>query len=152
MAEEAGREGLLLPARLQAAPSPAVTPGCFLSPQIVGNGSEQQLQKELEDILMDPPLEDPSSDRGSGAGGPLRTGGEGDEPVLLEASASSTVNPVSVAGPQKPEMILPVQPAQGGEAMWGTGGGVKVLSVAPFGGVRGGGTAVAAAAPEPCFS
>ncbi|KAJ6652853.1 hypothetical protein lerEdw1_010571 [Lerista edwardsae] len=81
--------------------------------RIVGNGSEQQLRKELEDILMDPPLEDPSGDRGSEEGGPLRAGGEGDEPVLLEASASSTINPVSVAGPQKPEMSLPVKPAQG---------------------------------------
>ncbi|XP_066466568.1 rab GTPase-activating protein 1 isoform X1 [Tiliqua scincoides] len=81
--------------------------------RIIGNGSEQQLQKELEDILMDPPLEDPSSDRGNEKGEALRTGGEGDEPVLLEASASSTINPVSVAGPQKPEMSLPVKPAQG---------------------------------------
>lgn len=64
---------------------------------------------------MDPPLEDPSSDRGNEEAEALRTGGEGDEPVVLEASASSTINPVSVAGPQKPEMSLPVKPAQGGE-------------------------------------
>ncbi|XP_013923045.1 PREDICTED: rab GTPase-activating protein 1 [Thamnophis sirtalis] len=79
---------------------------------IVGNGSEQQLQKELEDILMDPPMEDPSNDREGEEGSPSQDG-EGDELVLLEASASSTINPVSVTGPSKPEMRLPVKPSQG---------------------------------------
>ncbi|XP_006016962.1 rab GTPase-activating protein 1 isoform X1 [Alligator sinensis] len=79
--------------------------------KIVGNGSEQQLQKELEDVLMDPPMEDQPSDREHGEDS--RADGEGEEPVILEASASSTINPVSVAGPQKPEMSLPVKPAQG---------------------------------------
>ncbi|KAK4811434.1 hypothetical protein QYF61_005360, partial [Mycteria americana] len=78
---------------------------------IVGNGSEQQLQRELEDVLMDPPMEDQSSDRDHGE--ELRTDGDGEEPVVLEASASSTINPVSVAGLQKPEMSLPVKPSQG---------------------------------------
>lgn len=84
----------------------------FCDSQIVGNGSEQQLQKELEDVLMDPPMEDQPSDRDHGEDS--RADGEGEEPVILEASASSTINPVSVAGPQKPEMSLPVKPAQGG--------------------------------------
>lgn len=79
--------------------------------QIVGNGSEQQLQRELEDVLMDPPMEDQSSDRDHGE---ARTDGDGEEPVVLEASASSTINPVSMAGLQKPEMSLPVKPSQGG--------------------------------------
>ncbi|KAL7978479.1 hypothetical protein Chor_004296 [Crotalus horridus] len=80
--------------------------------KIIGNGSEQQLQKELEDILMDPPMEEPSDDREGGEESPTQDG-EGEEPVLLEASASSTINPVSVTGPAKPEMRLPVKAAQG---------------------------------------
>lgn len=80
--------------------------------QIVGNGSEQQLQRELEDVLMDPPMEDQPSDRDHGE--EVRTDGDGEEPVVLEASASSTINPVSVVGLQKPEMNLPVKPSQGG--------------------------------------
>lgn len=80
--------------------------------QIVGNGSEQQLRRELEDVLMDPPMEDQSSDRDHGE--EVRTDGDGEEPVVLEASASSTINPVSVAGLQKPEMSLPVKPSEGG--------------------------------------
>ncbi|XP_043355038.1 rab GTPase-activating protein 1 isoform X3 [Dermochelys coriacea] len=79
--------------------------------KIVGNGSEQQLQKELEDVLMDPPMEDLSSDREHGE--ESRTDGEGEDPILLEASASSTINPVSMTGLQKPEMSLPVKPTQG---------------------------------------
>uniref|UniRef100_A0A8C0BJ44 Rab GTPase-activating protein 1 n=1 Tax=Buteo japonicus TaxID=224669 RepID=A0A8C0BJ44_9AVES len=81
--------------------------------KIVGNGSEQQLQRELEDVLMDPPMEDQSSDRDHGE--EVRTDGDGEEPVVLEASASSTINPVSVAGLQKPEMSLPVKPSEGDE-------------------------------------
>ncbi|KAH0615599.1 hypothetical protein JD844_005051 [Phrynosoma platyrhinos] len=85
---------------------------------IIGNGSEQQLQKELEDVLMDPPMEDPSNDREHEEEEEEEEeenspDAEGDEPVLLEASASSTINPVSVSGPQKPGMMLPVKPAQG---------------------------------------
>uniref|UniRef100_A0A8B9QVS2 Rab GTPase-activating protein 1 n=1 Tax=Anas platyrhynchos TaxID=8839 RepID=A0A8B9QVS2_ANAPL len=59
--------------------------------KIVGNGSEQQLQRELEDVLMDPPIEDQSSDRDHGE--EIRTDADGEEPVVLEASASSTINP-----------------------------------------------------------
>ncbi|XP_026544674.1 rab GTPase-activating protein 1 [Notechis scutatus] len=80
--------------------------------KIVGNGSEQQLQKELEDVLMDPLMEDPSNDREGEEESPSQDG-EVDEPVLLEASASSTINPVSMTGPSKPEMRLPVKPSQG---------------------------------------
>uniref|UniRef100_A0ACB8EZ87 Rab GTPase-activating protein 1 n=1 Tax=Sphaerodactylus townsendi TaxID=933632 RepID=A0ACB8EZ87_9SAUR len=80
--------------------------------KIIGNGSEQQLQKELEDVLMDPPMEEPSNDQEHEEDSP-QADGEGEEPVLLEASASSTINPASMAGPQKPEMNLPVKPTQG---------------------------------------
>uniref|UniRef100_A0A8D0G9I9 Rab GTPase-activating protein 1 n=1 Tax=Sphenodon punctatus TaxID=8508 RepID=A0A8D0G9I9_SPHPU len=79
--------------------------------KIVGNGSEQQLQKELEDVLMDTPMEDQSSDRELGE--EIQADGEAEEPILLEASASSTINPVSLAGLQKPEMSLPVKPPHG---------------------------------------
>ncbi|XP_054853408.1 rab GTPase-activating protein 1 isoform X2 [Eublepharis macularius] len=78
--------------------------------KIIGNGSEQQLQKELEDVLMDPPIEEQSNDQEHES---PQADGEGEEPVLLEASASSTINPGSMAGPQKPEMNLPVKPTQG---------------------------------------
>lgn len=57
-------------------------------------------------------MEDQSSDREHGE--ESRTDGDGEDPTLLEASASSTINPVSMAGPQKPEMSLPVKPTQGG--------------------------------------
>nr|XP_056716024.1 rab GTPase-activating protein 1 isoform X1 [Euleptes europaea] len=80
--------------------------------KIIGNGSEQQLQKELEDVLMDPPMEEQSNDQEHEEDSP-QADGEGEEPVLLEASASSTINPGSMAGPQKPEMNLPVKPTQG---------------------------------------
>ncbi|XP_038600733.1 rab GTPase-activating protein 1 [Tachyglossus aculeatus] len=79
--------------------------------KIVGNGSEQQLQKELEDVLMDPPVEDQPSLGEHEEGTQLD--GEGDGPLPGDLSTSSTINPVSVAGPQKPEMSLPVNPGQG---------------------------------------
>uniref|UniRef100_A0A8C2VHW8 Rab GTPase-activating protein 1 n=1 Tax=Chinchilla lanigera TaxID=34839 RepID=A0A8C2VHW8_CHILA len=70
--------------------------------KIVGNGSEQQLQKELADVLMDPPMDDQS-----------QLDGEGDGPLSNQLSASSTINPVPLVGLQKPEMSLPVKPGQG---------------------------------------
>lgn len=39
--------------------------------------------------------------------------GEGDGPLSNQLSASSTINPVSLVGLQKPEMSLPVKPGQG---------------------------------------
>uniref|UniRef100_A0A8D3C217 Rab GTPase-activating protein 1 n=1 Tax=Scophthalmus maximus TaxID=52904 RepID=A0A8D3C217_SCOMX len=66
--------------------------------KIVGNGSEQQLQRELEDVLMDPSV--------AGAGQGPETGmdsfGGGDPPGSDPLSAS----------PPKLEMVLPVQTAQ----------------------------------------
>uniref|UniRef100_G3W2P6 RAB GTPase activating protein 1 n=1 Tax=Sarcophilus harrisii TaxID=9305 RepID=G3W2P6_SARHA len=77
--------------------------------KIVGNGSEQQLQKELEDVLMDPPMEDGDKEHMERT----QIDGEGDGPLANELSTSSTINPVSLAGLQKPEMSLPVKPGQG---------------------------------------
>lgn len=75
--------------------------------KIVGNGSEQQLQKELADVLMDPPMDDqPGMERS-------HVDGEGDGPLSNQLSASSTINPVPLVGLQKPEMSLPVKPGQG---------------------------------------
>lgn len=74
--------------------------------KIVGNGSEQQLQKELADVLMDPPMDDQPGERS-------QLDGEGDGPLSDPLSASSTINPVPLVGLQKPEMSLPVKPGQG---------------------------------------
>ncbi|XP_052038357.1 rab GTPase-activating protein 1 isoform X1 [Apodemus sylvaticus] len=74
--------------------------------KIVGNGSEQQLQKELADVLMDPPIDDQPGERS-------QLDGEGDGPLSNPLSASSSINPVPLVGLQKPEMSLPVKPGQG---------------------------------------
>uniref|UniRef100_A0AC11D4T6 RAB GTPase activating protein 1 n=1 Tax=Ovis aries TaxID=9940 RepID=A0AC11D4T6_SHEEP len=79
--------------------------------KIIGNGSEQQLQKELADVLMDPPMDDQPGDKELVEGSQLD--GEGDGPLSNQLSASSTINPVSLVGLQKPEMSLPVKPGQG---------------------------------------
>lgn len=74
--------------------------------KIVGNGSEQQLQKDLADVLMDPPMDDQPGERS-------QLDGEGDGPLSNQLSASSTINPVPLVGLPKPEMSLPVKPGQG---------------------------------------
>ncbi|XP_020021600.1 rab GTPase-activating protein 1 isoform X4 [Castor canadensis] len=79
--------------------------------KIVGNGSEQQLQKELADVLMDPPMDDQPGDKELVERSQLD--GEGDGPLSNQLSASSTINPVPLVGLQKPEMSLPVKPGQG---------------------------------------
>lgn len=81
--------------------------------KIVGNGSEQELQKELEDVLMDPSVADQA---GSGDHGE-----EGLAAVEREVAPTHKV-PISVAptqagpGPMaalpKLDMVLPVKPAQ----------------------------------------
>ncbi|MGH0136723.1 UNVERIFIED_CONTAM: hypothetical protein FKN15_062354 [Acipenser sinensis] len=83
--------------------------------KIVGNGSEQELQKELEDVLMDPSVADQA---GSGDHGE-----EGLAAVEREVAPTHKV-PISVAptqagpGPMaalpKLDMVLPVKPAQDG--------------------------------------
>ncbi|VFV30969.1 rab gtpase-activating protein [Lynx pardinus] len=79
--------------------------------KIIGNGSEQQLQKELADVLMDPPMDDQPGDKELVERSQLD--GEGDGPLSNQLSASSTINPVPLVGLQKPEMSLPVRPGQG---------------------------------------
>ncbi|KAM8827970.1 rab GTPase-activating protein 1 isoform 4-T6 [Spinachia spinachia] len=80
--------------------------------KIVGNGSEQQLQRELEDVLMDPSVAD--------TGLKLETGMEnlgGGDGGALPATASPLPpgsDPLS-AQPPKLEMVLPVQTAQESE-------------------------------------
>ncbi|XP_055455983.1 rab GTPase-activating protein 1 isoform X3 [Psammomys obesus] len=55
---------------------------------------------------MDPPMDDQPGERS-------QLDGEGDGPLSNQLSASSTINPVSLVGLQKPEMSLPVKPGQG---------------------------------------
>ncbi|KAL0606302.1 Rab GTPase-activating protein 1, partial [Plecturocebus cupreus] len=86
-------------------------PGWSRTLVIVGNGSEQQLQKELADVLMDPPMDDQPGEKELVKRSQLD--GEGDGPLSNQLSASSTINPVPLVGLQKPEMSLPVKPGQG---------------------------------------
>lgn len=81
--------------------------------QIVGNGSEQQLQRELEDVLMDPSV----ADTGLGSEAGMDTLGGGDH-GLLPTTASPVApgsDPLSAPPPPKLEMVLPVQTAQESE-------------------------------------
>ncbi|XP_060056102.1 rab GTPase-activating protein 1 isoform X2 [Erinaceus europaeus] len=79
--------------------------------KIIGNGSEQQLQKELADVLMDPPMDDQPRDKELVERSQLDCVGDG--PLSNQLSASSTINPVPLVGLQKPEMSLPVKSGQG---------------------------------------
>lgn len=76
--------------------------------QIVGNGSEQQLQRELEDVLMDPSV----ADAGLGSEAGMDTPGGGDHGLLPCTPGS---DPLSAPTPPKLEMVLPVQTAQESE-------------------------------------
>ncbi|XP_057576378.1 rab GTPase-activating protein 1 isoform X3 [Hippopotamus amphibius kiboko] len=60
---------------------------------------------------MDPPVDDQPGDKELVERSQLD--GEGDGPLSNQLSASSTINPVSLVGLQKPEMSLPVKPGQG---------------------------------------
>ncbi|XP_022617794.1 rab GTPase-activating protein 1 isoform X1 [Seriola dumerili] len=80
--------------------------------KIVGNGSEQQLQRELEDVLMDPSV----ADTGLGPETGMDSLGGGDR-GLLPTTASPVLpgsDPLS-SPPPKLEMVLPVQTAQESE-------------------------------------
>ncbi|XP_048876957.1 rab GTPase-activating protein 1 isoform X1 [Brienomyrus brachyistius] len=68
-----------------------------VSLKIVGNGSEQQLRRELEDVLMDPSMAEQAAGSGEQVGGAM--------------SASPGAQP-------KLEMVLPVQSAKEGEFMY----------------------------------
>ncbi|XP_053266879.1 rab GTPase-activating protein 1 isoform X1 [Pleuronectes platessa] len=80
--------------------------------KIVGNGSEQQLQRELEDVLMDPSV----ADAGHGPGTGMETLGVGGRSQLT--TTASPVAPGSdplSSSPPKLEIVLPVQTAQESE-------------------------------------
>ncbi|XP_077398870.1 rab GTPase-activating protein 1 isoform X1 [Vanacampus margaritifer] len=78
-----------------------------VSLKIVGNGSEQQLQRELEDVLMEPSLSDarPGLPAGAGDNSPLPTTASPVAPGTDPLSAPSL----------KVDMVLPVQTAQESE-------------------------------------
>ncbi|XP_030598030.1 rab GTPase-activating protein 1 isoform X2 [Archocentrus centrarchus] len=79
--------------------------------KIVGNGSEQQLQRELEDVLMDPSVAD------AGLGGETRMDNLGRGDHLLYTTVSPVppgTDPLSEP-PPKLEMVLPVQTGQESE-------------------------------------
>ncbi|KAK7896263.1 hypothetical protein WMY93_021588 [Mugilogobius chulae] len=75
--------------------------------KIVGNGSEQQLQRELEDVLMEPPVPD------SGPAG-TDSGMEGLSGHLTLSAVPPGCDPLSTSPPSV-EMALPVQTAQESE-------------------------------------
>lgn len=86
--------------------SPLSSP-LLLCRQIVGNGSEQQLQRELEDVLMDPSVADAGlMDTAGGGGG-------GDHGLLPCTPGSDPLSATSA--PPKLEIALPVQTAQESE-------------------------------------
>lgn len=79
--------------------------------QIVGNGSEQQLQRELEDVLMDPSV----ADTGLGPETGMDPHGVGAHGLPTTASpVPPGTDPLSTP-PPKVEMVLPVQTAQESE-------------------------------------
>ncbi|XP_019727580.1 rab GTPase-activating protein 1 isoform X2 [Hippocampus comes] len=75
--------------------------------KIVGNGSEQQLQRELEDVLMEPSL-------GDARPGPLAGAGDHDLLLTTASPVAPATDPLSAPSP-KVEMVLPVQTAQESE-------------------------------------
>ncbi|XP_035523229.1 rab GTPase-activating protein 1 isoform X1 [Morone saxatilis] len=79
--------------------------------KIVGNGSEQQLQRELEDVLMDPSV----ADTGLGSEAGLDSFGAGDHGLQTTASPVAPGSDPLSAPPPKLEMVLPVQTAQESE-------------------------------------
>ncbi|XP_033503288.1 rab GTPase-activating protein 1 isoform X1 [Epinephelus lanceolatus] len=81
--------------------------------KIVGNGSEQQLQRELEDVLMDPSV----ADTGLRSEAGMDSLGGGDHgPLPTTASpVPPGADPLSAVPPPKLEMVLPVQTAQESE-------------------------------------
>ena len=80
--------------------------------QIVGNGSEQQLQRELEDVLMDPSVADAGHGPGTGMDS-LGVGGRSPLPTTASPVAPGS-DPLS-SSPPKLEIVLPVQTAQESE-------------------------------------
>ncbi|XP_071757405.1 rab GTPase-activating protein 1 isoform X2 [Centroberyx gerrardi] len=79
--------------------------------KIVGNGSEQQLQRELEDVLMDPSVAD--TGLAPEIGMDHLVGGDHGLPTTASPVPPGT-DPLSTP-PPKVEMVLPVQTAQESE-------------------------------------
>uniref|UniRef100_A0AAY4BIH5 Rab GTPase-activating protein 1 n=1 Tax=Denticeps clupeoides TaxID=299321 RepID=A0AAY4BIH5_9TELE len=75
--------------------------------KIVGNGSEQQLQRELEDVLMDPSVAE--------LAGLVEHVAAGDHGYSATSTPSQQC-PAALIAPPKLEMVLPVQSAQENEA------------------------------------
>lgn len=86
--------------------------------QIVGNGSEQQLQRELEDVLMDPSVGD--ADLGMDHPAP---------PPSMASPMELGSDPLTPP-PSKLEIVLPVQTAQESELNERSYRGEPVSSVA----------------------
>uniref|UniRef100_A0A3Q3XAT8 Rab GTPase-activating protein 1 n=1 Tax=Mola mola TaxID=94237 RepID=A0A3Q3XAT8_MOLML len=80
--------------------------------KIVGNGSEQQLRRELEDVLMDPSVADTGLE--SEAGMDTIAGGDHSLPPATTSPVEPGSDPLS-SPPPKLEMVLPVQTAQESE-------------------------------------
>uniref|UniRef100_A0A672J928 Rab GTPase-activating protein 1 n=1 Tax=Salarias fasciatus TaxID=181472 RepID=A0A672J928_SALFA len=76
--------------------------------KIVGNGSEQQLQRELEDVLMDPSVAE--TGLASGPGMDALGGSDHGAPITASPVPPGS-DPLSAPSP-KLEMVLPVQTAQ----------------------------------------
>uniref|UniRef100_A0A8C5MZW9 Rab GTPase-activating protein 1 n=1 Tax=Leptobrachium leishanense TaxID=445787 RepID=A0A8C5MZW9_9ANUR len=75
--------------------------------KIVGNGSEQELQKELEDVLMDTPSDEQNRNVED-----VKSEFDADlDKASNEASFACSINPSS-AGLQKQDMSLPIKPSQ----------------------------------------
>ncbi|XP_029940261.1 rab GTPase-activating protein 1 isoform X2 [Salarias fasciatus] len=79
--------------------------------KIVGNGSEQQLQRELEDVLMDPSVAE--TGLASGPGMDALGGSDHGAPITASPVPPGS-DPLSAPSP-KLEMVLPVQTAQESE-------------------------------------
>ncbi|KAJ7986907.1 hypothetical protein DPEC_G00333260 [Dallia pectoralis] len=89
--------------------------------KIVGNGSEQQLQKELEDVLMDPSVAELAHGGGASYAGRVDPTGGGDQYIspnmATPTEPQTSPDPFSDAlgTPHKVDMVLPVQSAQGAQ-------------------------------------
>lgn len=82
--------------------------------QIVGNGSEQQLQRDLEDVLMDPSVGD--TGLGSDTGMANLVGDDhGSDHGLFSSASHVPPGTDPLSAPPKLEMVLPVQTAQESE-------------------------------------
>lgn len=79
--------------------------------KIVGNGSEQQLQKELEDVLMDSSMEGQTGAREPSETMPTSATSEESLTEDISLTPSPVYSGLMVVA-QKPEMSLPIKPPQ----------------------------------------